>query len=398
MLSKISNITSLCFIQGFFLLFYPEIKAQTTFDSIKPKAPKHFFNTVVFYDSYTKPKQALNDTVDYLNERLGSYAVKQRVLAFYMPLYTAKEFNRDSSIYSNTHYLLTGQMVLLQPKFDGITTHNLIKAGVGLRMIHNTGKKGLWFIDISPFYTTDVTFGNDNGYFRMSNSFIYSHNFSEKFNLRVGLTKSFLWGNRNYLPYLGFRIGKLDKFHFSLQIPKNMSFNIPLSNKFRLSLYTKPQGGMYTFSNKDSVYYFNRDANYFFLTRYELLSGLRFDAAFGNNFSFYVALGTSSRNKLTFYSEKANADRPNLPYKTYFFERSLKPTGFFNFGLVLRLGKTKNIYGNRNLYDAIDINNSIGVGDNNIAPGLHQIPVEESVKRSKLNLADIQDLIDANEF
>ncbi len=381
---------------GLFLLLKISLFSQNKYDSIKPKEPKHFFNTVIFFDGYTKPKQMLNDTSDYWSQRLISYAVKQRSIGFYTPVYTSKEFNKDSSIYSNTHYLLSGQAMILQPVFGGITRHRLLKAGVGLRIIHNTGKKGLWFIEISPFITTDITFRDRNGYLRMANSIIYSHNFSEKFNLRAGFTKSFLWGNRNYLPYLGFRIGRLEKIHFTLQVPKQMSLNIPLNNKFRFSIFTKPQGGMFTFSNKDSLYYFNPDATFFNFTRYEILSGLRIDGSF-NNFSFYMALGSSTRNNITFYSEQANTDR-NKPYRKYFYERNLKATGFFNVGLVWWLGKTKNIYGNRNLYDAIDLNNTMGAGDSNINPGNIPIPVKESIKRSKLNLADIQDLIDANDF
>jgi len=370
--------------------------SQSKYDTIKPTEPKHFFNTVIFFDGYTKPKQTLNDTSDYWSQRLKTYAVKQRVLGFCTPIRTSKEFNKDSTVYSNTHYLLSGQAMILQPRFDGLKNHRLLKAGIGLRIIHNTGKKGLWFFEISPFITTDLTYGDRNGYLRMANSVIYSHNFSDKFNLRAGFTKSFLWGNRNYLPYLGFRIGRLEKVHFSLQIPKNMSLNIPLSKRFRMSIYTKPQGGMFTFSNRDSLYYFNPESDFFNFTRYEILSGLRFDAVF-NNVSCYLAFGSSSRNNITFYSEGANLDR-NKPYRTYFYERNLKATGFLNLGMVVWLGKTKNLYGNRNLYDAIDLNNTIGIGDNNINPGNNQIPVKESIKRSKLNLADIQDLIDANDF
>ena len=40
--------------------------------------------------------------------------------------------------------------------------------------------------------------------------------YSEKFSLRVGFTRSFLWGNRFHLPYIGLRIGKLDKINFSV--------------------------------------------------------------------------------------------------------------------------------------------------------------------------------------
>ncbi len=384
-------------------LFWANAAAQGSYDSLKIKEPKHYFQSVIFLDSYSKPKkpiQAIDSIISdsILSNRLKSYGIRQFNFGFCVPIKTKQTFNADSSIYSNTHYLLTGHLMSFKPVFDSMKTHQLIKLGVGLRIIHNTGKKGLWFIDISPFLTKDITYKDRNGYLRFANSFIYSHNFSERFNLRVGLTKSFLWGNRNYLPYLGFRIGKLDKVNFSLQIPKNISLNIPFSNTVRFSIFSKPQGGMFTFSNKDSLLYFKPDDKFFNFTRYEILTGLRLDAAFGNNFACYMALGFSTRNTITFYSESRNAERPRAPYKYYFYEKKMPASGFLNFGLVLKLGKTKSYYGNRNMYDAIDLNNMNGVGDSNTGPGNTAIPIKESIKRSKLNLADVQDLIDTNDY
>jgi hypothetical protein len=384
---------------GTILLFQPKIKAQANYDSLHLKEAKHFFKTVIFLDSYNKPNQNFlpKDSTDVIGKKLQSYGIKQFSLGFYTPLSTKSSLSADSSVFSNTHYLLTGNILSLKPTFDGLKQHQLIKLGVGLRIIRNSGKKGVWFIDISPFFTKDVTYGDDNGYIRLSNSFIYSHNFSEKFNLRAGITKSFLWGNRNYWPYLGFRFGKLNKVNFSIQIPKNISLNIPFSDRFRMSLYTKPQGGMFMFSNRDSVYYFNTDAKYFHFTRYEILSGIRFDAVFSKNFAAYIGFGTSSRNNITFYSESANVDRPRLPYKKFFYERNMKQSGFLNLGLVFRFGKTKSYFNDRNIYDAIDLNNTNSVGDNNISPGNTDIPIQKTIKRSKLNMADIQDLIDVND-
>lgn len=394
-----NNLLVLIYI-GTFLLFTQLIKGQNSFDSLKIKQPKHYFKTQIFIDSYSKPNQKLTDTTKnkYLNDRLKTYGLKQFNIGFCTPLYTHLETNADTSIYANSHYLLTGNFLSLQPTFKGIEQHTLMKFGLGLRIIHNTGKKGVWFIDISPFVTKDITYKENIGYWRLANSFIYSHNYSDRFNLRVGLTKSFLWGNRNYLPYLGFRIGRLDKVHFSLQFPKNMSLNIPMGDHFRLSIFSKPQGGMYVFSNKDSVYYFNDSAEFFHFTHYEILNGLRLDVIFTKNIAAYISIGSSSKNNITFYSEGANANRPRLPYKKYFYEQNLKTVGFFNFGMVWRFGKTKSYYNVKNLYDAFDLNNVNGIGDSNTGPGNLDIPVKQSIKRSKLNLADIQDLIDVNDY
>jgi hypothetical protein len=392
-LKRTTASAALSLLTAFHFITY----SQTRSDTLQLKTPKHYFQTVIFLDSYRKPNQQIVDSTNFIDSRLKSYGIRQAQIGFYTPIKTNQYINSDSSTYNNTHYLLTGHLLSLRPQFNGLTQHNLVKFGLGLRIIHNTGKKGLWFIDIAPFFTKDVTFKDRNGYLRMANSFIYSHNFSEKFNLRVGLTKSFLWGNRNYLPYIGMRIGKLDGVHFSLQITRNMSLNVPINDKHRLSLFTRPQGGMFTFSNKDSVYYFNREADFFNFTRYELLSGLRYDAAFGKIFAMYISLGLSTRNNITFYSESANANRPRAPYKTFFYMKNFGPTGFLNIGLVFRFGETKHYHNIHSVYDAMDLNNTQGIG--NSPPGSPlNIPVHENIKKSKLNLADVQDLIDVNEF
>jgi hypothetical protein len=400
------NTKVVLIVIGTFLLFQVKIKGQAAFDSLRLKQAKHYFKTTIFIDSYSKANQkfidqknyhpkSVNDTV--LDKRLGSFGLKQFSLGFYTPVYTRTYYNSDSTVYSNTHYLLTGNFVSIQPQFDNLKAHILIKYGVGLRIIQNSGKKGVWFIDIQPFMTTDVTNSTPNGYFRMANSFVYSHNFSDGFNMRFGITKSFMWGNRYFLPYLGLRIGRLDGVNLSIQIPKNISLNIPINDRFRLSVFSKPQGGMYSFLNTDSLYYFHKEVNAFNFTHYEILGGLRLDFIVNKNFSGYVDFGSSTKSNITFYSLEQNRKHPNVPYKVFFYEKNLSPTGFLNFGLVWRFGKTKSFYNDRNMYDAIDINNTNGIGDNNTGPGNTEIPIKKSIKRSKVNLDDIQDLINVTD-
>ncbi len=378
-------------------LFAKNSNSQTAFDSLKIKQPKHFFNTVIVLDSYNKPNQKIKDTTDFLDQRLGSYGIKQFNMSFYTPLATINKPTSDSNVTKNTHFLLTGTFMSLKPVFDGITQHTLIKMGIGVRAIFNSGKKGLWFVDASPFITKDVTY-KSKGYYRMASTVVYSYNKSEKFNFRIGITKSFLWGNKNYWPFIGFRFGRLDKVNLSIQFPKNISFNVPINSRLKFSLYTRPQGGMFNFSNRDSLNYIRNDATFSF-TRYEINTGFRFDARLSNNFNFFVALGLSTKNNITFYSEKANNKRPRLPYHTYFYKQDFAPTGFFNFGLVLKFGKTKSYFNNRNIYDAIDLNNTIDAGDGSTNNGNVQIPVKpEKIKKKDANLSSIQDLIDANDY
>lgn len=381
---------------GTIFLFNTEIKAQaTTYDSLKVKLPKHYFKTVIVVDGYNKAKQNFADTNDFTAKRLKSYGLKQFSLSFYTPLVSYTDVDTVKHITKNTHILLTGNYVRLRPVFDGIKQHDLVKIGFGLRFIFNSGKKGVWFVDTSPFVTRDATY-TSKGYFRMASTIVYSHNVSERFNWRIGATKSFMWGNKNYWPFIGLRFGRLDKTHLSIQFPRSINLNVPVGPKLTMSFYTKPQGGMYNFSNHDSIYYLSNAATFSY-TRYELNSGFRADVRASDKFNFYVAAGISSRNNITFYSEKANRSRPNLPYRTYFFTESLGPTLFVNLGLVFKFGKTRTFYKDRNMYDVMDLNNTMDVGDNGGSAGNPQIPITPKSKK-EINLNSIQDLIDYNDF
>jgi hypothetical protein len=382
--NKHSSDALIVFISLFFL-FTAGLKSQSAYDSLKLKLPKHYFNTVIDIDGYRKPNQPLKDTVNAISKKLKSYGVKQLTLSFYTPLATIEKVTRDSTI-RNSHLLLTCNYMSLLPVFDGLSQHNLVKFGVGMRFIYNTGKKGVWFVDVSPFVTRDVSY-RSKPYYRMASTIVYSHNVTDKFNWRLGVTKSFLWGNRFYLPFVGLRIGKLDKVNLSIQFPRSINFNVPLNSKIIFSLYTKPQGGMFNFSNRDSLYFRNTDATFHF-TRYEINSGFRFDFRIGSHFAFYVSSGLSSKNNITFYSDRANKSKGF--YKNYFYSRNTSPSLYFNFGLVFKFGKTRSYYKNRNIYDAIDLNN----GNTGNLP----IPLIQKKKKADLNLQSIQDLVDYNDF
>lgn len=378
-------------------LFIKITKAQTTFDSLKIKQPKHFFNTVIVIDSYNKPQKTVTDTLDFLDKRLKSYAIKQYNLSFYTPIATINKPTADSTVTKNTHLLLTGTFMALQPIFSGISQHTLIKAGVGLRAIFNSGKKSVWFVDASPFMTQDVTY-KSKAYYRLASTIVYSYNKSEKFNWRIGITKSFLWGNKFYAPFIGIRVGRLNKANLSIQFPRSISINLPLNSNFKFSIYTRPQGGMFNFSNHDSLYYINNDATFHF-TRYEINTGLRLDMRLSNNFNVYVATGISTKNNVTFYSERANSTHRHLPYNKYFYKSDMPSTLFFNFGLVLKFGKTKSYYNNKNILDAIDLNNTIDAGDGNTNNGGVQLPTKaKKITKKDVNLNSVQDLIDYNDY
>lgn len=377
-----------CFGSLFCLL--SEIKAQTRPDSLKIRLPKHYFNTVVVLDSYHKPNRSFRDTADALSRRLKSYGVRQLSLSFHAPLFTRDKTMADGSI-RNSHILLTGNFVSLRPVFDGLSNHNLVKLGVGIRYIYNTGRKGVWFVDVSPFVTRDMTYPSSKSYYRLASTIVYSHNVSGNFNWRLGATKSFMLGNRLYLPFVGIRIGRLDKINFSVQFPRSLNLNIPLGGKVIFSVYMRPVGGMFNFSNSDSLYY-KRSTTTFHFSRHDLNTGARFDIRLSRNFNFYVASGISSGNRIAFYSD--NANRRRVFYNTYFYSKRIAPSLYFNFGLVLRFGKTRSYYNNKNIYDAVNLNTTLGQNsDGNV-----QIPLTPKKKTSDLNLKLIEDLVDYNDF
>jgi hypothetical protein len=395
-LKEKNNILQVLTLISAIFLFLPKTEAQASFDSLKIKLPKHYFKTVILLDSYQKNSKDIKDTSDFINKQLKSYGVRQFIFSLNTPIATIEKPTGDSGITKNTHILLTANYANLQPVFSGIPQHNLVKAGVGLRVIFNSGKKSVWFIDASPFITKDITY-KSNPYYRLASTIVYSYNVNDHFNWRIGATKSFLWGNRLYLPFFGLRFGRLDKTNLSIQFPRCINLNIPVGQKLIFSLYTKPQGGMYNFSNHDSLYYIGNDATFHF-TRYEINSGLRADVRVNPWFNFYVALGLSTKNNITFYSEKANKDKPRLPYAKYFYNKNMPSTLFLNFGLVFKFGKTKSYFYNRNIYDAIDLNNTIGDGDNNISNGNTQIPNAPKTVKKNVNLSSVQDLIDYNDL
>ena len=196
------------------------------------------------------------------------------------------------------------------------------------------------------------------------------------------------------MPYVGFRVGKLDGVNFSLQFPRSISFNIPIGKYVKTSLYTKPHGGVYSFANTDSIYYLNKDKNLNYGRR-EFLTGLRIDVLPSPYFNFYISSGFITQNNISLYSETFNKNNRGL-YNEFYTEK-IKNSLFINAGLVFKFGKTKSIYNNYNLYDAYDLNTTIDGGENNVNTGNSGIPTKQSTIKN-INPNDVQDLIDVQDF
>lgn len=353
------------------------------------KLPKHYFKTTFNVDFYSTGKRDLVQD-NFVAQKLKTYRVNQFAFGFNTPLFTKDFFKKDSSQISNFHLLLAGSYVSLTPHFDGVPNHHLSKTTLGIRAIYNTGKKSIFYAEFAPFTT------RDNGYSytrqpRFSTTLLYDCVVNRNFSFRIGYTRSFLFGNRYHLPYIGIRVGKLDGINFSVQFPRSISFNVPVGKYVKTSLYTKPLGGVYTLANSDTLYYLNPDRKINF-GRYEFVGGLRLDVYPSSYFNLYLSGGFTTQNYIGMYSETFNKKNKGVYHA--FYKEQIANSVYLNFGLVFKFGKVKTIYNNYNLYDIQDLNNKTL---DNINQGNSQIPAKtKTITRVKPD--EVLDLIDASDL
>lgn len=371
------------------LLFATQGVAQGAYDSTGAKRPRHYFQNQIQFDGYRKANQELK-TTNRIGQTLETYGLRQGNLSFLIPVYTRdwQGVDNNKTLQANEHVLVTGLIHTLRPEFKGIADHRLRKTGVGVRYIKNNGKKSVWFVEVAPLLTRDMSY-KSAAYLRLASTIVFSYNAKRWLNFRIGATKSFAWGNRLYLPFVGFRIGRLDKFNVSIQFPRQATINFPIGKHWLLALYTKPQGGMYNFSNHDSLYYLPSVKTFQF-TRYELNTGFRVDYR-GKRLNLFLASGLCTNTNLTFYSDQKNPGA--APYRTYFYHAAPGTTLFSETGIVFKFGKARSIYNNINLYDAVDLNGANGAGDQNA-----QIPMDTRQSANDLNLEEIRDLVEYDDL
>lgn len=365
-------------------------------DSVKVvHPPKHYFNQTYFLDYYTTGTRLL-DTTNTVSKRLHSYKVSQFVLGFNVPIVTKDFYNKDSTKISNVHFLLTGAYSSVRLNFGGISPHVLSKFSIGFRGMYNNGKKSIFFIEASPFVTQDRGYSYTKTT-RLAATFIYNCAVNPYFSFRLGITRSFLWGNRDHLPYVGIRVGKLDGVNFSVQFPRSVTFNVPIGKHVRASLFTKPQGGLYTFGNSsDSVAVGNVDENKtLYFGRNEFLSGARLDVLPSKHFSFYLSGGFTTKNNISLYASKSSKNSLSSYQNSY--REKIDPSIFFNAGLVFRFGKTRSVFNTQQMYNAMDLNNSIDAGDNGVNPGNSNIH-RPATKIKKVSTDEVLDLIETQDL
>lgn len=377
-----------------FVFVFTKLLAFNDKDSTKTaKLPQHYFNKTIYLDTYSAGKRTL-DTVNMISRRLKTFQVSQFSMGFNIPVVTKNFYNKDSTRISNFHFLLTGAYTKIDLNFGGISTHQLSKTSVGFRGLYNNGKKSILFYEISPFVNRDNGFSYTRVY-RLATTFLFNYAASEKFSFRVGFTRSYLWGNRYNLPYIGLRFGRLDKVNFSIQFPRGMTFCFPMGHYVRATIYTKPQGGLYSFANTDSIQVGNfNDNKQLFFGRSEFLSGWRIDVLPSKKFNAYLSSGFTTQNFISF-SSTATARSKYTAYNNY-YKQSIKGSVFINIGLVIRLGKTRSYYNNIGIYNAIDMNNDMG--ENGINLGNGNIPVAPRKKIKINNPNEVLDLIETQDL
>jgi hypothetical protein len=357
------------------------------------KMPKHFIRPAFSWSLYATGERAAIGNRPVLNSRLGDYRYLQSVWSFYAPLYTKATFSADSTSLNTFHLLATFNSVIDRPEFSGLSEqHRLYKTGVGLRAIAGLGKKLVLFADATPMIFGDASDRANTRVLRLGATLAANFLVNPGLSFRFGVTRSFLFGNKNFLPMIGMRIGKLDGLvYLNIQLPRTVSLHIQPTEKFAFSIYSRTQGGLYNFSNKDSIYLGNDDVIQFGQTG--IANGIRFDFRPGPNFNFFASGGFAVRNRIWFYSytyNRANDLRPLAP----FYEAKPQGTIFVHVGLTWRFGKSKNAQGNYLMYEIYDMNNSSDPSDNNTMPGNGDIRRSAKAKEMhKVKLEDVGDLI-----
>lgn len=356
---------------------------------------RNYIRPCLSFSVYATGSRPIQGNVPILNQRLKEYSFVQSGLSFYTPLYTRTRFVGKDSTQTNTfHLLFTMNALTDRPVFLGLEKqHELYKISVGLRGIWAFKSNCILFADVSPFVTGDKYNEQATKRVRMGTTFVMNFMVSPKFSFRVGATKSFLFGNRHYLPMLGFRIGKLDgKCYFQAQFPRHTQLVIQPSPKFSINIYSRAYGGLYNLSNGDSIYLGNDSVIQF--GQLGVANGIRFDFRPGPNFSCFISGGLDMQNRFWFYSYEFNQLNGQGPL-TPFYKGRPDGTIFLNAGIAIRFGKSKRSQGNYLMYDVFDLNNTMDPGDNNNNPGNGDIRrAAEEREMKNVQYKDVEDLVD----
>ena len=357
------------------------------------KAPKNYIRPCIFTNSYSTPEKKVDDV------RLKSYKYSQFNFGFYAPLFTNTKFKDDSTRIATFHLLATGSFVSAKPYLGGFNIqYAYYKTSLGLRAITADGGKNTWFFDAAPFVAED--FNSETGTsktsptWRFYGSIIYNRTASKNFSYRLGVVKTYVFGRGIILPFAGVRFGPLDGVHYSIWFPKSMSVDFPMGKKFWGSVFMKPMGGIYNFYNPDTT--FRKNDHIIQFGRYEYLLGFNAEYRPNSHFSVNVGLGFSGKRIIGF-ADNNNTDGTKKSKLLYY--QTIPTSGFLQVGLSVRIGAAKKIRNNYQMYDVLDLNNSMDPGDNNSVPGNGDIPNNpDKVKIKNIQYNDVKDLIEMQDM
>lgn len=353
----------------------------------KPLEIKRYIRPCIYLNNYKTPEKELR------KRQVKSYSFKQSNIGLYVPLYTNTWVRSDSLTLSSLHLLAVGNFASAIANFGGFDKNlEFYKLSLGLRTIYSTGRKSVWFFDASPFLAED-NIGGSNKTWRYSATIVYNRTVSKNFSYRLGITKTYLFGEGFNLPIIGFRYGPLDGVHASFYIPRNITLDFPMGNKFWGSVFVKPVGGRYNFFNPDTA--FNRIGYTVQYAHREYLTGFMLDFRPNKNISFTLSTGIATQRYVAL-AEDVNADGKG--YEP-FFAASIAPCLFTSFSASIRFGMAKKINNNYEMYDVLDMNNMFDPGDNNMGPTNGNIPNNPNeIKVNNIQYQDIKDLIDETDL
>lgn len=357
----------------------------------KPKEIKRYIRPCIYLNNYKTPERELR------KRQITSYAFKQSNIGFYAPLYTNTWYRSDSVTLSTLHLLAVGNFATANPAFGGIDRSlKFYKLSLGLRTIYSTGKKSVWFFDVSPFLAEDnisSTVSNQKATWRYSATIIYNRTVNKNFSYRLGYTKTYIFGEGLNLPIIGCRFGPLDGVHVNFYIPRNITLDFPMGRKFWGSVFVKPVGGRYNFFVPDTA--FNRIGYTVQYGRREFLTGFMLDFRPNRNISLTISTGLVNQRYITLADDKNPEGRGYDP----FFASGVMPCLFTSFGASIRFGQSRKIHNNYEMYDVLDMNNMFDPGDNNTSPTNGNIPNDPGkIKVNNIQYQDIKDLIDETDL
>lgn len=367
------------------------LHAQDSSASInKAKPQRNYIRTCIYTNIQTisdgrgrdAKRKKVNDSFGYTQFNIG----------FFTPLYTKTWESKDGIKLPSFQLLGTGNFQYIRANFSASEKpENFSRLTLGLRGIYSNGRKSIFMLNFSPFLSNNQLISGRQT-FRFTAMFLYSRSVSPVFSYQLGINRTFLYGRAFWMPVVGIRLGRLDRFHAQLAFPRNFSLNLPVGQQWLFRAYTKASGGVFNLQNFDSLYT-GQSGNNILFGMSEILTGLEVNFSPGRTVSLFLSAGISSARRIGFYENSREIGGNPFELKGEFI--ALKPTGFFQAGIAIRLGRARDIYNHTSMYDAAELNSIFDPGDvNQRVPGSNVPADPEKARLDKLSKNQLRDIKD----